>query len=118
MKIIRGKKGAELSVNVIIIAILAILVLVIVAFIFSGGASKISSTIKDLFTGSTSDDLAGARIDCNSLCLEAKGLSDPVNQKESQFCTKKFDKLKGYEGTELGCDSDQLNVQCDNVECS
>src|SRR3989344_6749927 len=76
------KKGAELSVNVVIIAILAILVLVIVAFIFTGGASKFSETVRKILNPvPKSNDIAFAISECNTRCALAKSGTD-----ESRFC--------------------------------
>ena len=85
---IKGKKGAELSINVIIISILVILVLVIVAAFFTGGASKLFSTVRDIFTGTTAGaDRALAEQNCNLYCSQSASLQNPS---KSAYCTKWF----------------------------
>ena len=76
------KRGAELSMNVIIISILVILVLVIVAAFFTGGASKLFSSVRDIFGGATAGtDRALAVQNCNLYC-EQYGLGSKA------YCTK------------------------------
>lgn len=83
-----NKKGAELSINVIIIAILVILVLVIVAAFFTGGSAKLFSAVKDIFTGTTAGtDRALAEQNCNLYCSQSASLQNPSR---SAYCTKSF----------------------------
>tara|TARA_Y100000310_G_scaffold336728_1_gene422048 strand:+ start:473 stop:835 length:363 start_codon:yes stop_codon:yes gene_type:complete len=83
------KKGAELSVNVVIIAILAILVLVVVAFIFTGGASKFTETVRNILNPvPKGNDIAFAVSECNTKCAIAKSQDNPAT---SDFCTKTVD---------------------------
>ena len=83
------KKGAELSVNVVIIAILAILVLVVVAFIFTGGASKFTETVRNILNPvPKGSDVSFAVSECKTKCALAQTLEDP---KISSYCTDKID---------------------------
>lgn len=47
MKIIKNKKGAELPLNVIIIAAIALIVLIIIVFIFTGRISIFGKGLED-----------------------------------------------------------------------
>ncbi len=82
------KKGAELSFNVIVVAILVILVLVIVAYFFIGGVTKL---VNQIF-GVGPDDISTASSSCSSKCLLAQSL-DTTSKKSSEYCRKtwKFD---------------------------
>jgi len=83
-----NKKGAELSINVIIIAILVILVLVIVAAFFTGGSSKLFGTVKEIFTKSTAGTDRGlAEQFCQQYCDQAQDLQNPRN---SAYCGTSF----------------------------
>lgn len=83
-----NKKGAELSINVIIIAILVILVLVIVAAFFTGGSAKLFNSVKDIFSGSTAGtDRALAEQNCQLYCSQSASLQNPST---SAYCTKSF----------------------------
>ena len=66
-----NKKGAELSLNVIIIAVLVMIVLVVVVIIFSGRTQLFTKT-----THETSEEFSGSRCDipgtgryCSDVCL-------------------------------------------------
>src|SRR3989344_2793951 len=114
------KKGAELSVNVVIIAILAILVLVIVAFILTGGASKFADTVRRIISPvPKASDLSFAISECKTLCSVGGTLENP---KESDYCKKRID----YRYTETepevkgaSCSADdRLKSQAPcNIEC-
>jgi hypothetical protein len=86
MGLFQDKKGAELSLNVVIIAILAILVLVVVAFILTGGASKFTDTVKRVINPvPKANDLNFAVSECKTLCSVASTLEDPT---ASDYCRK------------------------------
>ncbi len=79
MGLLFNKKGAELSVNVVVIAVLAILVLVVVAFILTGGAGKFADTVRKILNPAPeADDIAFAVNECNILCT--------TSTKDSDFC--------------------------------
>ena len=83
-----NKKGAELSINVIIIAILVILVLIIVAAFFTGTANQLFSSIKDIFTkGTSGTDRTLAEQFCQQYCDQAGSSQNPS---KSSYCTQWF----------------------------
>ena len=89
-----NKKGAELSMNVIIITILVVLVLVVVAVFFTGGMSSLTKRIAAVFTGQLTD-LSEATASCNSYCLryqEANSNNNDIVEAAmiSNFCIKRF----------------------------
>jgi flagellar basal body-associated protein FliL len=128
----RGKRGAELSMNVIIIAILVIIVLVVVAAFFMGGFSQMINKINQLFTGRLKGtDIPIAVTTCESLCQEAQLLSTESLKSSSSYCTKYFylewrrqDGDVDYEDEDgkknpikYYCDEQPLSVGCPGVTC-
>jgi len=63
----RNKKGAELSLNVVVITILVVLVLAIVVVIFSGGMGSLYGRMTDIFK-SQPIDKATQLTKCNGYC--------------------------------------------------
>lgn len=85
---IKGKKGVELSLNVVIISILVILVLFVLILFFTGGAGNAISKIRQLFQGQTLD-LNSAVIQCNAYCSNYETTGN--NRQKDLFCgDKKF----------------------------
>ena len=84
-----NRRGAELSFNVIVIAILVILVLVVIAAFFLGGFAKLS----DLIIGVSPDDLETSTRLCDSNCLTAQNFGSDRLKQNSAYCRKtwKFD---------------------------
>lgn len=91
----KNKRGAtELSMNTIILAIIAIIVLLLIVTFFTGGLSTVFGKIRDVFKGGTAGyDVDLAKAQCQSYCERAK-LSGEVNQKGSTYCEQEFDILK------------------------
>ncbi len=81
-----NKKGAELSFNVIIIAILVILVLVVIAAFFLGGFGRLS----DLIFGQAPSNLEVATNTCTSNCQLAQTYTTDQTKRNSGYCTKSF----------------------------
>ena len=66
-----NKKGEALPLNVVIVAILVVLVLIVVAVFFLGGTAGISSTIRQIFRGTTGGtDLTLAIETCRTKCTQ------------------------------------------------
>ncbi|MBU1204195.1 MAG: hypothetical protein KKG60_03970 [Nanoarchaeota archaeon] len=86
MRMIKHKKGAELSMNVIIIAILAILVLVIVAAFFTGGMAR----LMELISGTRPDSISTATSMCQSDCDVASIRGTPQEKTNSKYCRQTF----------------------------
>jgi flagellar basal body-associated protein FliL len=112
-----NKKGAELSMNVIIITILVILVLVIVALIFTGGMSTLSDRIRNIFKKSATDAQT-AVIECQSICQNHQAA--PLDEYVNQFCRDKTFNLD-TDGDGVVDKSDQtcqdLQVGCPTITC-
>jgi len=116
---IKNKKGAELSMNVIIISILVIVVLVIILLVFTGQMGSFVSKLKTLF-GSQGVDLNTAIITCNGLCQSYS--TSGINSYANDFCGgKKFSIDKNGDGKIVDTEKDQtcnehLSVSCSAIE--
>lgn len=112
-----NKKGAELSMNVIVITILVILVLVIVALIFTGGMTTLSNRIKRFFQGSAID-IQTAVVDCNNICTSHQAA--PLDEYIEQFCGGALFNID-TDGDGTIDKSDQtcidLHVSCPTITC-
>ena len=123
---LKNKKGVELTLNTVIIAILVVLVLIVIIGFFLGGTSKAKNTISDIFSaGIAGSDISLAVQQCESYCDQAADWS-PTLKKSSPFCTKEFhldflapidgqadkdgDKLIAYK-----CSGDPLSVACPEI---
>ena len=113
------KKGAELSMNVVIIAIIAVLVLVVVAIVFTGGVANAVGTMREFFNiGTKGTNLQFVEEQCKFACDNAKLSNNPSR---SSYCTSVFDVKVDNEIKKYGCWSRQdvtgVNVGC-NVQCT
>ncbi|MDD5331375.1 MAG: hypothetical protein PHE43_00950 [Candidatus Nanoarchaeia archaeon] len=93
-----NKKGAEISLNTIIIAIIVIIVLVAVVFFFLYGFKGTTDKIKGIFfQGTAGTDRSLAIQFCNQYCDAAKEEQRTNSQKfiasDSAYCKKEFDIL-------------------------
>ncbi|MBT3865542.1 hypothetical protein HOF78_00375 [Candidatus Woesearchaeota archaeon] len=87
---LKDKKGVELTLNTVIIAILVVLVLIVVIGFFLGGTSKAKNTISDIFSaGIAGSDFGLAVQQCENYCDQAKDWS-PALKEKSPYCTKAF----------------------------
>ena len=108
-----NKKGAELSMNVIIISILVILVLVVLAAFFLGGSSNLFSKIQQV----APDNLDLAVSDCQSKCQLAQTQAESF-RKSSSYCRKEIS--VDTDDDEIAnqmhrCWSSEINVPCPGV---
>lgn len=86
------KRGQSLTLNTIIIAILAILVLVVVVTFFFGGFKGLTDRIKSTFYSTTAgtDEVLAVQ-SCQQFCDQAKLLPDTGNlRKNSAYCNTAF----------------------------
>jgi hypothetical protein len=83
-----NKKGQNLSMNTIIIAILAILALVVIIAFFSGGMTDFGNRLRQIF-GAQAIDAQQAVSECNGYCssYSLAGLEDY----KDKFCEKTYD---------------------------
>ena len=84
----RNKKGIELSMNVIVIAILVILVLLFVALFFSVGFSDITNKIKQIFQGKAID-IGIIKSNCDGFCSSYSIISGESSKQDlwNEYCT-------------------------------
>ena len=111
----RNKKGAELSLNIIIISIIIIVVLVVVIAFFLGAFSKFRTGI----SSTDAEDLGLAVQDCTSKCQFAQSFDSNIAKRASGYCRKTInvdinsDKLADQLEH---CWSDTLGVSCPGVQ--
>jgi len=115
-----NKKGVELSMNVIIIAILAILVLVILALFFTGGIKSLFTKITSLYSGQLTD-VSSKIASCNAICNTYSVTKSQIYV--DKYCSEGSPVDLNGDGTietsEKGviCDRRELGVSCPAIEC-
>ena len=117
--IIKGKRGIELSMNVVIIAIIVLLVLVLVVIFFTGAMANIVTQIKNIFFTQTVD-VSRAVLSCNGYCNQYDATKSAAFR--NNFCDKSFNLDVDGDGVvdEKGekCYGRILNVQCPSIDNS
>lgn len=109
---IRGKRGQGLSMNMVVVAILAVLILVVIAIVFTGGLTNATQRLRQFFNiGTAGQDLEFAREQCRVACEQAK-LSD--NPGESRYCKVKLP-IRGDDGkvNNINCKDQPISFACD-----
>ena len=85
-----NKKGVDLTINTIIIAVLVVLVLIVVTTFFLGGFGRVTEVISRVFFPIASGtDLTIASQTCEQRCEQAKLISDTL-RRNSAFCKASF----------------------------
>ena len=115
------KRGIELSMNVVVIAILVILVLIFVALFFTGGFSTVVERIKTIFQSQPID--AGIiRSKCDGFCSEYNIISGLSAKQDiwNEYCTVDRDvdinsNGKIDPGEKKSCDE---VTTCISIDCS
>src|SRR3989344_3186260 len=80
-----NKKGAELSITVIVVIILALLVLIVVALIFLGGSTGLTQRLKNVFLPQQAIAADLARQNCEQWGSLAESMT-PENARNSDYC--------------------------------
>lgn len=80
----KDKKGAELSMNVIVIVIILVIVLVVLVAFFLGGFSQLTERIRSIGP----DNKDAAIQDCQTKCQIAQSLSGDNAISRSSYCRK------------------------------
>lgn len=116
VKIIGNKKGQTLSINTIIITILAIFVLVIIVVALTGGFGNFSKWWNEIW-GSQAVDVQAAVLECNGYCnsYETSG----AEQFRRNFCDTIYEIDSTGDGevdVELTC-SEMTQVSCPSISC-
>ncbi|MFH1500328.1 MAG: hypothetical protein ABIE22_00075 [archaeon] len=96
-----NKRGLELAISTLVIIIIAIIVLVSLVLFFTGGWN----TFKDYLTQTAPSETQAVIAACESACNS--GL-------DYDFCQRQRS-VDGYEN--ITCQSEILNVQCNNIQC-
>ncbi len=110
----KDKKGAELSMNVIVIVIILVIVLVVLVAFFLGGFSQLVERLK----GVGPDNKDTAIQDCSSKCLVAQGLPGDNAKERSSYCRKLVSVDTDGDGKadqKHRCWSSEIGDQCPGV---
>lgn len=116
---VRGKKGAELPMNAVVLAIIAVLVLVILAAIFIGGTKGPVATLRNLFGITTEGQtIEIAKDSCSFACNSVEGSE---NSQDSYYCKHVFEiDTNGDGNIESGelfvCDGNNYNSEDEEVQ--
>jgi len=113
----KDKRGAELSMNVIIIAIIVIIVLVVVVLFFTGGMASLTGKIKSIF-GTQTIETSEAQLRCNTYCSNYE--STQRNVYLDNFCGKEtFDIDTNADGKVDKPDQtcSDLGTSCSAITC-
>ena len=114
---IDNKKGQTLSINTIIITILAIFVLVILVVALSEGTGNFMDWWNEIWE-SQAIDAQAAVLKCDGLCTRYDAVGD--DSLRSQFCTNIFEISSGGEdAVEMTCAELVANgkVSCPIITC-
>ncbi|MDD5650568.1 MAG: hypothetical protein PHF86_09165 [Candidatus Nanoarchaeia archaeon] len=112
-----NKKGAELSMNIIIITILVVIVLVIMAVFFTGGMASLTKKISNIFSGQLTD-ISEATTKCNAYCVNYQNQNSDIIKSSmmDNFCNGKFDVDLNGDGKitadEQGKTCNTLGISC------
>lgn len=94
-----NKKGAELTLNTVIVGILVVLVLIVVVTFFVGGTTGLTRTIRGVFYGTTAGTSEVLAVQsCESRCDQASLLPTPTLRRKSAFCAQPFEIDKDNNG--------------------
>mgnify|MGYP001575590469 FL=1 len=120
-----NKKGqGGLSMDTIIIAVIAIIVLLLIVTFFTGGMATIFGKIRNVFSGGTAGyDIDLAKKNCESYCERAQGLTDIKEKRSSTYCTYTFkidtsnpkDGKIGQGEDNIRCVDPPINYQCSGI---
>jgi|SRR3989344_6182737 len=84
-----SKKGVELPMNTVIVAVIAILILVVLAAIFLGGTTGVWGKLQAIFSITTGGKAVGlAQEECRLACVSARASENPM---DSYYCTHVFE---------------------------
>ena len=111
------KKGQTLSINTIIITILAIFVLVILVVALAGGSGNFMDWWNEIWE-SQAIDAQAAILKCDGLCTRYDTVGD--ESLRNQFCTNVFEISGGGEDVvEMTCAELVSNgkVSCSSISC-
>jgi hypothetical protein len=104
-----SKKAQGISLNFIVIAIIAALVLVIIiAFTVGGLGTSLSKIFQADETSTEDSDLDLAKAKCEQLCNGAKQINAPENWQSKDYCGKSFT----FDGESTKCWEAPISVDC------
>ena len=102
------KKAQGISLNFIVIAIIAALVLIIIIAFTVGGLGTSLSKIFAAEESSGDADIDLAQATCEKFCNDASQIDSPSKWKGEDYCSKTF----VVEGEQINCWNAPINVDC------
>ena len=112
----KDKKGQNLSINTIIITILAIFVLVILVVALTGGTGQFAEWWAKIF-GASAIDVQTAVLTCNGYCQSYESSGD--EQFRDKYCNSEFNVDTDQDrkpDTTLYC-PDMPEASCASIQC-
>lgn len=98
-RMLRNKKGVELSMNTIIIAAIALIVLIVLVLILTGQAGKLGFGLRDCASRGGSEQAGKDLGDAINQCVDSGGViidnnfyyknGDKLDKKEKSVCCRK-----------------------------
>ena len=89
MRVMKDKRGVELTLNTVIISILVLLVLVVVIGFFLGGTGQLKDVASDILRrGTAGTDVSIASEQCKVWCAQFK--SWPGDPKSAAYCSQTY----------------------------
>jgi len=116
----KNKRGQGLSMNFVVVAMIAVIVLVVIAIIFAGGVGSSFRRMGEIFQlGTQYQSLAVVIEKCDIACTIAQGKDNP---KTSSYCKSTFTYETGHmtedgkkEKKTVWCGHTDVGVSCPDV---
>jgi hypothetical protein len=103
-----SKRGQGISLNFIVIAIIAAMVLVIIIAFTVGGLGTSLSKIFQAGEQNEDSDVDLAKANCKSMCDVASGVDSPLEWNTVDYCTKTY----LFDGEQVPCWDAPISVKC------
>jgi len=111
----KNKRGQGLSMNFVVVAMIAVIVLVVIAIIFAGGVGSSFRKMGEIFQlGTQYQSLAVVIEKCNIACTLAQTMENP---KTSPYCKSTFTYETGNKAKKtVHCYEDVVGVSCPGIK--
>jgi hypothetical protein len=106
-----SKRGQGISLNFIVIAIIAALVLVIVISFTVGGLGSSLSKIFQAGEQNEDSDIDLAKANCEGMCSSAEGVDSPADWNNADYCSKTY----LFDGEQTHCWEAPISVSCSST---
>jgi hypothetical protein len=103
-----SKRGQGISLNFIVVAIIAALVLVIIIAFTIGGLGTSLSKIFQAGEQNEDSDVDLAKANCESACDTASVIDSPADWNNADYCTR----IALFDGEQVNCWEAPINIKC------